>query len=171
MPGSASPARAGDCRGADVLNGRAPALAGVVAVAGVAVALDQLAKTWALNALDDHSIGLPFGIRLALTFNSGAAFSVGTGRPALFAVTAVVTLVVLAVVVARSSLDRLRVVAYGLIMGGALGNVVDRVVRGHDGKVIDFIDFGWWPVFNLADSWLFIGVALMLIDAWRAGRA
>jgi signal peptidase II len=153
------------------LKGRAKALAGVVAVAAATVAVDQLTKTWALNALDDGPIKLAFGVRLALTFNSGAAFSVGTGRPALFAIAAIVTLVVLGVVVARSSLDRLRMVGFGLIMGGALGNVVDRLARGHDGNVVDFIDFGWWPVFNVADSCLFIGVALLLIDAWRSGRS
>ena len=147
-----------------------PALAGVAGVAALAVALDQLTKTWALNALDDGPIELVLGARLALTFNSGAAFSVGTGNPAFFAVAAVITITILGIVVARSSLDRLRVIAFGLILGGALGNVADRLFRGHDGKVVDFVDLGWWPVFNFADSCLFVGVGLMLIDAWRSGR-
>lgn len=153
------------------MKARAPQLAGVGAVAAIAIALDQLSKSWALSALDDRSIDLVLGARLALTFNSGAAFSIGSGRPALFAAIAVITVVGLSVVVARSPLNRLRIMAFGLIIGGALGNVVDRLVRDHGGKVVDFIDLGWWPVFNVADSWLFIGVALMLVDAWRGDRS
>ncbi|HVE94337.1 MAG TPA: signal peptidase II [Acidimicrobiales bacterium] len=153
------------------MKARAPQLAGVAGVAAVAIVLDQLSKSWALSALDDHSIDLVLGARFALTFNSGAAFSIGSGRPALFAAVAVLTVVALSVFVARSPLNRARTVAFGLIIGGALGNVVDRVFRDHGGKVVDFIDLGWWPVFNVADSWLFIGVVVMLVDAWREDRA
>ena len=96
-------------------------------MAAAAVALDQASKTWALDALADGPIELALGVRLALTFNSGAAFSIGSGRPEFFAVAAVVTIAVLAFVVVRSSLDRTRAVAFGLILGGALGNVIDRV--------------------------------------------
>lgn len=153
------------------MRARASQLAGVGVVAALAIALDQLSKSWALSALDGRSIDLVLGARLALTFNSGAAFSIGSGRPALFAGIAVITVVALSVFVARSPLNRVRIVAFGLIIGGALGNVVDRLLRDHEGKVVDFIDLGWWPVFNVADSWLFIGVVLIMFDAWRGDRS
>ena len=69
---------------------------------------------------------------------------------------------------------RLAVVAFGLIVGGAFGNLVDRLVRGPGwgrGGVIDFIDVQVWPVFNIADSALSIGVVLMMVNLVRLSRA
>ena len=66
----------------------------------------------------------------------------------------------------EESVDRL---ALALIMGGALGNVADRIIRGDgllDGAVIDFIDLSFWPTFNVADSAISVGVVLMLISAF-----
>ena len=62
-------------------------------------------------------------------------------------------------------------IAYSLIIGGALGNVFDRLVLGH---VVDFLDFYWqrshWPAFNLADSFIFIGAAMIVLDCFRGEK-
>jgi signal peptidase II len=139
----------------------------VAAAAAVfVVAIDQLSKSWALVALRDAPIDLFWTLRLRLTFNTGAAFSVGTGFPWLFVVLGVLVLGALGAFIVRSDIPRGAAAALGLVGGGALGNLFDRVLRGHDGAVVDFIDFQWWPVFNLADASIFIGVLLLLVT-WR----
>jgi signal peptidase II len=140
---------------------------GLLVAAGV-VAVDQLTKVWAVAELSDSSIELIDGfLQLRLTRNPGAAFSSFTGGgPFLGAVAALVAVAIaflLPQIEERS--DRL---ALSLVMGGALGNFVDRVFRGDgflDGAVVDFIDFSFWPTFNAADSAISIGVVLMLISA------
>jgi signal peptidase II len=62
-------------------------------------------------------------------------------------------------------------IALGLVLGGALGNLADRLIRGHGGAVIDFIDFQWWPVFNVADMAITIGAVLLVIAGFREGEA
>lgn len=132
----------------------------------VVVTIDQLAKSWALDALRDSSIDLFWTLRLRLTFNSGAAFSLGAGFPWLFVGLGVLILAALAMLVLRADLGRGPAASLGLIAGGAVGNLVDRVFREYDGAVVDFIDLQWWPVFNLADVSICIGVVLLLIT-WR----
>ncbi len=55
----------------------------------------------------------------------------------------------------------------GLMLGGALGNLVDRVFRGHGGSVVDFIHFGFWPTFNVADVAIVVGAVLLVVAFWR----
>ena len=136
------------------------------ATAAAVVGVDQASKSWALAALADGPIDLFWTLRLRLTFNSGAAFSLGTGFPWLFVALGVVMLTGMAVVVVRAELPRWPTVALGLVAGGALGNLVDRLLRSHDGAVVDFIDLQWWPVFNVADAAISVGV-LLLILTWR----
>ena len=135
-------------------------------IAVLVVAFDQLTKSWALGALRDGPIDLFWTLRFRLTFNSGAAFSLGTGFPWLFVVLGVLVLGALGVLVMRSEIARGPAVGLGLIAGGAIGNLADRVLRGHDGAVVDFIDLQWWPVFNVADAAICIGVAVLLLT-WR----
>ena len=87
------------------------------------------------------------------------------------AISIVVVLVV--VVVSRSLPSTASAVGLGLVLGGALGNLTDRVVRGAalSGDVVDFIDFHVWPVFNVADSALVVGAAVLLISGIRRDRA
>ena len=134
--------------------------------AALVVVIDQLSKSWALASLRDEPIELFWTLRLRLTFNTGAAFSVGTGFPWLFVVLGALVLGALGVLVVRSDLARGPAAALGLVAGGAIGNLIDRVVRGHDGAVVDFIDLQWWPVFNLADASIFVGVIVLLLS-WR----
>ncbi len=137
----------------------------ILAVAAVVVALDQATKTWALH----HAVRprhVVWTLRLALTFNSGAAFGLGRGSTTLLVGGAVVLVVVLLGLGRRASrtANAWSVAAMGLLLGGAVGNLVDRLVRQHHGAVIDFIDLRWWPVFNVADASITIGALLLVLS-------
>jgi signal peptidase II len=134
---------------------------------------DRLTKLWAVRALSDRPIDVIQGVlTLRYVSNSGGAFSLGQGAPWLFAA---VTVVVagLIVAVAFRSRSLLSAVALGLVLGGALGNLTDRIVRGSGlrGRVVDFIDFHVWPIFNLADASIVIGALLLAFTALRAERS
>jgi len=133
--------------------------------------LDQLTKSLAVAHLSRpvHVIG-PFG--LALGYNSGAAFSLFTGAAPVIAAVAVVLVGALAWLARRASSTGMAV-ALGLVLGGALGNLADRALRGHHGQVVDFVTFPHWPTFNLADACITVGVILAAIFSWRRapGRA
>jgi signal peptidase II len=142
-------------------------LAAAAAVAVVSIALDQGTKSWALAALGDgdpiHVLG---SLQLRLSFNTGVAFSLGQGSGLIIVPLALVVVGVV-VYVARNLPGRLAATAVGLVVGGALGNLVDRLVRGHDGAVVDFIDLQWWPVFNVADACIVVGGALLALCSLR----
>ena len=147
--------------------------------AGLVVLLDQLTKLWALGALDDppRVIGLLRFLDLVLVWNRGVSFGLLGGGDAgvwPFVAFAVVISIGLAVWLAR--LRRvLMVLAVGSILGGALGNVIDRLVYG---AVVDFVDLhagDWhWPAFNLADAAITVGVVVLAVDAllkpWKRHR-
>ena len=129
------------------------------------ILVDQLTKIWAVAGLSDGPVDV-FGevLQFRLYRNPGAAFSSFTGGGPVIGVIAAVVAVALAVLLPRIDLriDRL---GLSLIMGGALGNLTDRIFRGDgflDGAVIDFISPSFFPSFNIADSAITIGVALML---------
>jgi signal peptidase II len=140
-------------------------------VAGAVAVADQTTKWWALRALDDRAIDLG-PVDLRLSFNSGTAFGLGGGVAPVLVVVAVVVLVV---VLARGGLLAAApsAVAAGLVLGGAVGNLLDRLFRGPGwlrGKVVDFVDLGWWPVFNLADSAIVVGAVLLVLVARARDR-
>ena len=140
-------------------------------IAGVALAivvLDQATKTWALHHLRDGPRHVVWTLRLNLTFNTGVAFGQATGSTALVTVIAV-GVVGLLLVIARRTGGAVTGVVLGLVIGGALGNLADRLVRHHSGAVIDFIDFRWWPVFNVADAAITVGVVLAVVRAVGRG--
>ena len=139
--------------------------------AGVLVA-DQITKHWALQALSDGPIELVGSLQLRLAFNSGTAFSVGEGRGGLISVLGLVVVAVLLKSV-TSWPGRLPAVAGGLVAGGAVGNLLDRIFRsGGDGvlggHVVDFIDLQWWPVFNVADIGIVGGAMALALLSFRA---
>ena len=150
------------------LPGKSAARLTAAALAVVVVTIDQLTKSWALDALRNSTVDVFWTLRLRLTFNSGAAFSLGTGFPWLFVVLGLLVLGALAMLVLRADLGRGPAASLGLIGGGAIGHLIDRVFRDHDGAVVDFIDLQWWPVFNVADASICVGVALLLLT-WRDG--
>ncbi|MGH9139332.1 MAG: signal peptidase II [Acidimicrobiales bacterium] len=134
------------------------------------VAADQLAKEWALHALDDGPVDLVWTLRLKLHFNSGTAFSLAAGRGGIVALLGLVVVLVLFRSVRRMP-GRVPRVALGLVLGGAVGNLADRAFRAGDGflggRVVDFIDLQWWPVFNLADMGIVIGAGLLVLASSR----
>ena len=111
---------------------------------------------------------------MALQFNSGLAFSLFTGRATLVTVLLGVGVVVLAVLVARVR-TMPQAVGGGLVLGGGLGNLSERVVSDHHGLVADFITLSHWPTFNVADACITVGVivlaASVLLDRPTAARA
>lgn len=139
--------------------------------------LDQLSKYWVQLVLMPYERVplLPF-FNLTLVFNKGAAFSIlddaGGWQRYFFIALASGVALGLAVWLTRIS-PRERLLAFGLalIIGGALGNLVDRIVLG---QVVDFLDFHWagwhWPAFNVADSAISVGVAALLWDSLVSSR-
>lgn len=143
-----------------------------IGVAALSIGVDQVTKGMAESALRDGPIDLWFGTRLVLTYNSGAAFSVGSGRSGIFTVLASVTVLVLTGYAVWSRQPLSRQIMFGLIIGGAAGNLVDRLFRGNGGRVIDFMELTrWYPVFNVADMSLFFGIVLMLVLSFREERS
>jgi signal peptidase II len=142
----------------------------VIAAVVAIVAIDQATKSWAVANLADgpkHIIGDT--VELSLTRNGGSAFSRFQGITPILAVGAIVVTVVL-VRVLRSTTDRVLVIALTLVLGGALGNLMDRFLRAPGflrGHVVDFVAVGWWPVFNVADSCVTIGAVLLVLRSLR----
>ncbi len=143
------------------------AVAGAVTV--VVVAVDQLTKWWALHRLTSGPIHIIGTLDLELSRNTGSAFSLFQGQSAVLVVVAVVLVAVLATLVWRSpSLGRAAVL--GLILGGALGNLADRLFRGDHGAVVDFVALHFWPTFNVADASIVVGCVLLLVSLVRGPR-
>jgi signal peptidase II len=131
--------------------------------AGAAVAvlvLDILTKGWAVSALSDgRDIHIFWTLHFALTHNEGMAFSTGTNIGPFIGMLAIVVIAILIATMRKQS-NTMSLVATGCIVGGATGNVLDRVFRGTgfmNGAVVDFIDLRWWPVFNVADIGIVCG--------------
>jgi len=139
----------------------------------MSLVLDQASKSWALSNLGGacakpgSCIDLIFGAKLHLVFNNGAAFSQGESLGRVFGIIAFIMTFVLLYLASQRS-DKIFPLLYGLIAGGAIGNLWDRAFRAEDkgwlnGSVVDFIDLGWWPVFNLADAFIVIGAICLLV--------
>lgn len=146
-------------------------------IAGAVLALDQASKWLALGKLTLHeSIPLAPFLNLTLVFNKGAAFgflSTASGWQNLFfiGIAMVATAVILYLLRRTGAKDRFMAVALMLILGGAIGNLIDRLLYGH---VVDFIDVyygAWhWPAFNVADSAITVGAVMIALDAIGIGR-
>jgi signal peptidase II len=133
------------------------------------VVADRVTTSLAIDHLHDvrHVWG-PFG--LALTYNSGFAFSLFSGRALLVTVVLCIGVVVLAFVVAQVRTVTLAVGA-GLVLGGAIGNLSERIVGGPGGQVPDFITLNYWPTFNVADACVTIGVIVIVVALLFGGRS
>ena len=153
------------------VRGRSAAL--LFTVAGLTWALDQLTKVWVDRSLAGRPpiTVIPGVLDLRFTTNSGGAFSLGRSAPWIF-VGASILVTVAIVATAFRHTSMLTSIALGLILGGALGNLTDRVLRGprFTGHVIDFVDFHIWPVFNLADSAIVIGAIMLALSSFGADR-
>ena len=164
-PGSASGSASGADTGADTGAGAEPAgptpvrrhrlFALLVSIAVVIYLLDQLSKWWAISELTDEPPRDLIGsfLRLDLIRNPGAAFSIGTGNTWLLTIVAVVVLIVV-IRVSRRLGSAGWAWALGLLLGGALGNLTDRIIREPgfgQGHVVDFLDYNGWFIGNIAD--------------------
>ncbi|MFA5081971.1 MAG: signal peptidase II [Hydrogenophilaceae bacterium] len=143
-------------------------------LAGLTLVLDQLTKLAVIAKLAPYQDVVPLTgfFNLVHVHNTGAAFSLFADQPGwqrgFFIALALAAAVVILHLLRRTRGRAQFCAALALIMGGALGNVVDRVLYGH---VIDFLDFyvgAWhWPAFNVADSGITLGAALLILDALR----
>ena len=149
-------------------------------IAVLIIVADQVTKRWALDRLisgscdtPDACIDLIAGARFHLVFNTGAAFARGQGFGPILGVAVSIISVVLLVASWRR-VDKAGALLLGAIAGGAIGNLIDRVTRAEDGflsgAVVDFIDLGWWPVFNVADIAVVCGVLGFVVLSWWQGR-
>lgn len=147
-----------------------------LSIAAIVVLLDQLTKI-AITKMMVYGESRPVTsfFNLVLAYNKGAAFSFLAAESGwqryLFTAIAVAAVVFIIYLLKRHAGQRLFCWALALILGGAVGNVIDRVLYGH---VVDFLDFhvsGWhWPAFNIADSGICIGAALFIYDELRRVR-
>jgi len=154
------------------MNGLPSSLRGWAPIALAVIVLDQLTKWWAVNTLDTRDIDIVWTLRFHLSFNSGMAFSQGQGLGPVIGVIALVVIVGLVLSLKREQ-SRVADVAVGLIVGGAIGNVLDRLFREPGwfrGSVVDFIDFQWFPIFNVADMGITIGGLLLVGVSWWSSR-
>lgn len=135
------------------------------------VVFDQLTKHWALNALNaGKTIEIFWTLQFNLVFNSGMAFSQGQGIGRIIGVLAIGVVIGLLMSL-RRPMSMVTVTGTGLLVGGAIGNISDRLFRGSGwmgGAVVDFIDLQWFPVFNVADSAVTIGAGFLILGAFNA---
>lgn len=148
----------------------------VVLVALGVVLLDQATKFWAQQVLLPRILAeegpievLGSLLRLTYAENTGAAFSLGTGYTWVFTLIAIVVVVVI-VRVSRRLGSVAWAIALGGLLGGAVGNLIDRLFRAPGigrGFVVDFIQLPYWPIFNIADSFVVCSAIAMVILSWR----
>lgn len=145
-------------------------------VAILCLIADQLSKNWARSTLEAGQTQpfIPGLLNFTLTSNTGAAFSLGATNGGVmfilaFLMTGLITAWIIKREIASDRPTNLERVGLGCILGGAIGNLVDRFVFG---RVTDFLDFAFitFPVFNVADSLIDIGIALMIISALKQSR-
>lgn len=141
----------------------------LLAIAAVVIVLDQFTKWLAVRELSDGPVDVVWTLRFFLIGNTGAAFSRGEGLGPLLGI------VIIGVIIAMFAMrDRvpggLAFAAFAAIFGGAIGNLLDRLFRGEGwlrGAVVDFIDFQWYPVFNIADIAVVCGGIVLFLATWR----
>ncbi|MDR8409584.1 signal peptidase II [Nonomuraea sp. 3-1Str] len=176
---------AGPAAAAPAAKRRTRLVAVLVALAAVVYVIDVLTKTVVLRALEGKAplVVIPDVLQFRVIFNSGAAFSLGTGMTIVF--TFIAAAVVVAIIrTARKLLSLPWAIALGLLLGGAFGNLTDRLLRypsgfgrstQFQGHVVDFIEvlpghfpvIDYFPVFNVADSSIVCGGILAVLLAWR----
>lgn len=148
----------------------------IAIITAVVLAVDQVTKTWAEgDPLTYPGIHLFGDVRLARTFNDGVAFGIGSGAAPVLIAVAILGLA-LVLLKKQMPINRWVIAGMGLVLGGGVGNLCDRLLRNHGGAVIDFIDIGRlpvvhrpWPVFNIADSCIVVGALLIAFFGTTAG--
>lgn len=141
----------------------------VVLIAGIIIALDQITKFVIQSNMDLHHVEIIKGF-FSLTYaeNTGMAWSLLSGKQAFLSVVSAIAIGVMIWYVLFKNPDRLTKFALSMMIGGAIGNLIDRVFLNYVRDFLDFIIFGYdFPIFNLADSALTIGVVLLFIAALK----
>jgi signal peptidase II len=142
-------------------------------LASVVLVLDLATKHWVESALfTGEQIPLTSFFNLVLAYNAGAAFSFLSDADGwqrwFFTIIAMGASALIIYLLHKHADDKVFCIALSLILGGALGNLWDRITLGH---VVDFLDFYigayHWPAFNVADSAIFLGATLLIIDSFR----
>lgn len=163
------------------MSGPAHRLSLAAGVAAAVILVDQVTKTLAEDNLVAGTRGVHVvgPVWLTLTYNSGTAFGIGRGAAPVVETVVVLLVAVLLVVAGRRSAhsaSRLEAVALGLLSGGAVSNLADRVFRHHGGAVTDFINAlevghrELWPVFNVADACIVVGAVLLVLSLASAAK-
>jgi signal peptidase II len=145
---------------------------GLFLPAVVVVALDQLTKHWFWRNGQNYEI-IPGYFNITLVKNAGAAFGMFQGARVFFVTASILAVALIIYLGVRLPPEqRRRRLLLGLILGGAVGNLIDRVLSG---QVIDFVQIGvaghYWPVFNVADAGVTIGAALLILYAVRSQKS
>lgn len=139
----------------------------------VIIFCDQATKAWAIGFLSNgHAVSVTSFFNLTLVYNMGAAFGflakAGGWQRHIFAAIAIGASIILLLLLHKHQRNPRLAYAFSLVLGGAIGNVIDRFMHGY---VVDFLDFHYknyhWPAFNIADSAIFIGAVLIVIDSLR----
>ncbi len=125
--------------------------------------IDQLSKLWVVNnfAPGESRVVLDQVLWLTYVQNQGAAFGILQGHSWLFFICALLVIVILVAINSKQHLPATMQVIFGLIMAGAIGNLLDRLRLNY---VVDFFDLGWWPVFNVADMAIVCGGILLVLQ-------
>lgn len=138
----------------------------------VTIVVDQVSKSWVVSALQfGEPVDVVGPLRLNLAFNTGMAFSRGASSGPLIGLVALGIVVVMSFL-ARRTTSGIQLTAIGVIIGGALGNVIDRLLRAGpgsgggfmNGAVVDFIDVQFWPIFNVADMAVVLGGLVLAVS-------
>jgi signal peptidase II len=138
-------------------------------VMAAVVAIDQLTKWWAVTRLASGPIHVIGTLDLELSRNTGVSFSLFQGKGFVLVPVAAVLVAGLATM-AWHAPSTGRAALLGLILGGAVGNLCDRVFRDDHGAVVDFIALHFWPTFNVADASIVVGCLLLLVSLIRGPR-
>ena len=145
-----------------------------LAIGALVVVADQITKWLSITSFETDPITVVPGLLWFVhTENPGAAFSFFQDGGSVLAVVAMVAAVVVTVAL-FSPRPRWEAIAFGLVLGGAVGNLIDRLTRGEgllDGAVVDWIQVPDFPVFNLADSAITVAVVFLLVMTFRTGRS
>ena len=143
----------------------------VIIISVILFIIDQISKILIIKYIDiNHSIELIKNFfYLTYTHNEGAAFSILTGQRIFLILIAITILVILFNYIRKNKIKtKVESVAFSLIIGGSLGNLIDRIARGYVVDFLDFKIFGYnYPIFNLADTFIVVGVFLLLILTFR----
>lgn len=140
----------------------------VIVVALVVTAADAATKLWARHALANHAQHVLGDIWLRVQYNSGISFSINQSGPLLTTIATLVVAVVAVVIGVRAQRGA-PTVGFGLLLGGGVANVIDRLAANPH-QVTDFISVGSFPVFNLADAAITVGFIVLLVCAVRGQK-